>query len=74
VVSQNVSYGAIGDFTFTTLAGTMKAAMRTPEIEKRVLSDGYMLVANTPAQFKSEIQAEVATWSRVIRERGIKGQ
>jgi tripartite-type tricarboxylate transporter receptor subunit TctC len=46
--------------------------MRTPEMEKRVLNDGYMLVANTPTQFKTEIQAEVATWSRVIRERGIK--
>jgi tripartite-type tricarboxylate transporter receptor subunit TctC len=46
--------------------------MRKPEMEKRVLNDGYMLVANAPAQFKSEIQAEIATWSGVIRERGIK--
>jgi len=48
--------------------------MRAPEMEKRVLKDGYMLVANTPAQFKSEIQNETATWSRVIRERSIKSQ
>ncbi|MES2563317.1 MAG: tripartite tricarboxylate transporter substrate-binding protein, partial [Pseudomonadota bacterium] len=41
--------------------------MHTPEMEKRVLNDGYVLAVNTPAQFKSEIQAEVATWSRVIR-------
>lgn len=46
--------------------------MRAPEMEKRVLNDGYMLVANAPAPFRSEIQAEIATWSRVIRERGIK--
>jgi tripartite-type tricarboxylate transporter receptor subunit TctC len=43
-------------------------------MEKRVLNDGYVLVANTPAQFKAEIQAEVATWSRVIRERGIRAE
>ena len=48
--------------------------MRTPEMEKRVLNDGYVLVASTPAQFRSEIQAEVATWSRVFRERGIKAE
>ena len=48
--------------------------MRTPEMEKRVLNDGYLPVANTPAQFRSEIQAETETWSRVIRERGIKAK
>src|SRR5690606_3069875 len=48
--------------------------MRTPEMEKRVLSDGYMPVANTPEQFRKEIQAETETWSRVVRERGIKAK
>lgn len=48
--------------------------MRTPEVEKRVLNDGYVLALNTPAQFRSEIQGEVATWSRVMRERGIKAE
>jgi tripartite-type tricarboxylate transporter receptor subunit TctC len=47
---------------------------RTPEMEKRILNDGYMPVANTAAQFRSEIQAEIGTWSRVVRERGIKPQ
>lgn len=48
--------------------------MRTPDMEKRVLNDGYVLVVNTPTQFKSEIQAEVEIWSRVVRERGIKAE
>jgi tripartite-type tricarboxylate transporter receptor subunit TctC len=47
---------------------------RTPEMEKRILNDGYVPVANTPAQFRSEIQAEVGTSSRVIRQRGIKAE
>ncbi len=47
---------------------------RAPEMEKRILSDGYVLVANTPAQFKSEIQAEVATMTKVFRARGIKAE
>lgn len=54
------------------LSGEVIRIMRTPEMEKRVLNDGYVLVANAPAQFRSELQAEVVTWSRIIRERGIK--
>jgi len=48
--------------------------MRSPDVDKRVLKEGYIPVANMPAQFASEIQAEVATWSRVIREKGIKSE
>lgn len=48
--------------------------MHAPDVDRRVLKDGYVPVANTPAQFASEIQAEVSTWSRVIREKGIKGE
>jgi hypothetical protein len=38
------------------------------------MSDGYVLATNTPAQFRTEIETEVATWSRVIRERGVKAE
>lgn len=56
------------------LSSEVTRIMRTRETEKRVLSDGYVPVVNTPAQFKSEVQHEVETWSRVIRERGIKSE
>ena len=58
--------------TVTKLAAEVARIMRTPEVEKRVANDGYVLVLNTPAQFRSEILAEVETWSRVIRQRGIR--
>ena len=48
--------------------------MHTPEIEKRVLNDGYQVVANTPAQFAAEMQSEVAVWSRVVRDKGIRAE
>lgn len=48
--------------------------MRQPDIGKRVLNDGYEVVASAPAQFTRDMQAEVATWSRVIREKGIKAE
>lgn len=46
--------------------------MQSPDVEKRVLNDGYMLVANTPEQFSKEIRTDVEMWSRVIRDNGIK--
>lgn len=48
--------------------------MRSAEMEKRVFNDGYVMVANTPVQFRNEIQAEVVTWAKVIRARGIKAE
>lgn len=48
--------------------------MQSPDVEKRVLNDGYMLVANTPKQFSEELRAEVRVWSRVIRDNGIKAR
>jgi len=48
--------------------------MRLPEIGKRLLGDGYEVVASTPTQLTRDMQTEVATWSRVIRERGIKAE
>jgi tripartite-type tricarboxylate transporter receptor subunit TctC len=56
------------------LSGEITRIMRTPEMEKRVLNDGYIAVVNTPSQFRSEILAEVEVWSRVVRERGIKAE
>ena len=56
------------------LSAEITRIMRASEMEKRVLNDGYVPVVNTPAQFRSEIQAEVESWARVIRERGIKSE
>jgi tripartite-type tricarboxylate transporter receptor subunit TctC len=56
------------------LSAEMIRIMRLPEIGKRVLGDGYEVVASTPLQLTRDMQAEVATWSRVIRERGIKAE
>jgi tripartite-type tricarboxylate transporter receptor subunit TctC len=56
------------------LSAEVMRIMRLPDVGKRVLNDGYEVVASTPAQFTRDMQAEVATWSRVIRERGIKAE
>ena len=56
------------------LSAELIRIMRLPDISKRVLNDGYEVVASTPAEFTREMQAEVATWSRVIGEHGIKAE
>jgi tripartite-type tricarboxylate transporter receptor subunit TctC len=48
--------------------------IRTPEIEKRMATEGSLAVGNTPAEFRGEIQSEITTWSRVIRQHGIKAE
>jgi len=56
------------------LSAEVSRIMRQPDIGKRILNDGYEVVASTAAQFTRDMQAEVATWSRVIREKGIKAE
>jgi tripartite-type tricarboxylate transporter receptor subunit TctC len=58
----------------TRLHTEVTRIMKSPEMEKRIHTDGYVLALNTSAQFKSELQAEVVTWSRVIKQRGIKAE
>lgn len=48
--------------------------MRTTEMDKRLANDDYVLVANTAAQFKTEIHNDFATWGQIIRARGIKAE
>jgi tripartite-type tricarboxylate transporter receptor subunit TctC len=56
------------------LSAEVIRVMNSPDVRKRALNDGYEVVANTPAQFTADIQAEAATWSRIIREKGIKSE
>jgi tripartite-type tricarboxylate transporter receptor subunit TctC len=60
--------------TAAKLSAEVIRIMRTPEMEKRIVNDGYLPVANTSEQFRKELQAEVVTWSKVIRDSGIKAQ
>jgi tripartite-type tricarboxylate transporter receptor subunit TctC len=43
-----------------------------PEVRDRLTSLGLEPVVNTPASFATQIKSEVARWSKVIRDAGIK--
>lgn len=47
-------------------------AVRSPEIESKLTTQGYVPVADTPAQFRNVVESEIPKWGRLIREAGIK--
>ncbi|MGQ0522520.1 MAG: Bug family tripartite tricarboxylate transporter substrate binding protein [Betaproteobacteria bacterium] len=76
-------YEAIGWFGLMAPAGTPSAivdyvsaevakAMATPAIRERTLEIGATPVGNTPAEFERFVRDEVAKWTRIIRDAGIK--
>jgi tripartite-type tricarboxylate transporter receptor subunit TctC len=76
-------YEAIGWFGLMATAGTPPAiveqlsaevarAMATPTLRERTLEQGATPVASKPAEFERFVRDEVAKWTRIIQEAGIK--
>lgn len=55
------------------LGGEIIKAAHHPDVTKRLAADGTEAVGSKPAEFTTHIKAEIARWSRVIKETGIKG-
>ena len=49
-------------------------AIRAPDMEKRLATEGSDPVGGTPQQFAAHLKAEHALWTRVIKTAGIKGE
>jgi tripartite-type tricarboxylate transporter receptor subunit TctC len=56
------------------LAAEAAKAIQSPEVMKRLISDGSEAVGGTPQQFAAHIKAEHNQWTKVIRTAGIKGE
>jgi tripartite-type tricarboxylate transporter receptor subunit TctC len=70
-------------FAFLAPAGTpaevvrrldteITAAIRHPEVEKRLRAAGAELNPGTPRDLKRFLEADVERWAKVIRQAGIK--
>jgi tripartite-type tricarboxylate transporter receptor subunit TctC len=46
--------------------------LQMPDARDRITSIGFDIVATTPAEFAAQIRAEVAKWTRVVKDAGIK--
>lgn len=49
-------------------------AVKSPEMVKRLIADGSEGVGTTSVEFTRHIRDEQVTWSKVIKQAGIKGQ
>jgi tripartite-type tricarboxylate transporter receptor subunit TctC len=47
-------------------------AIQSPELKAKFATQLMEPVGNSPAQFKAQIDSDLARWTPVIRERGIK--
>jgi tripartite-type tricarboxylate transporter receptor subunit TctC len=56
----------------TKLHGAIIAAMRTPEITKRLAEDGSSVAATTPEEFRTLIRRETAKWTQIAKSIGLQ--
>ena len=56
------------------LSGEINKVMATPAMRDRVLADGGSTVGTTPADFQKFLHGELAKWTRIIKQAGIKGE
>lgn len=54
------------------LHGAIVAAMRNPEVTKRLAEEGSVAVASTPDEYRALIQRETAKWKQVVTAAGIR--
>ncbi len=57
-----------------TVNGVIVKAARAPDIVERFTRDATEVAANSPAEFRTFIQAEAKRWARVVRESGMKAE
>ena len=47
-------------------------ALRSPEVERRLLAEGSEIGGGSPEAFAAYIRNEIAKWIRVVKEAGIR--
>jgi len=56
------------------LAHEAHVALQTPDVVRRMESDGTDAVGNAPAQFADEVKREVSKWSKLVRAVHLRAQ
>jgi tripartite-type tricarboxylate transporter receptor subunit TctC len=54
------------------LSGEIARTMALPAMRERTMQEGATPVGNTPAEFQKFLAAEIAKWTKIIKEAGIK--
>lgn len=58
--------------TIDAIHAAASAALKTPEVNQRLVELGYLVVGDGPAEFGAHIRSEIAAFSKLIRQSGIK--
>ena len=58
--------------TVARLSSAIAEALRSPEVNERLVADGSEAVGGTPAAFERHLRNEMARFRKVIREAGIR--
>ena len=56
------------------LHSAIVAAMRSPEITKRLAEDGSSVAATTPEEYRALIRRETAKWTEIVKVTGLQPQ
>jgi tripartite-type tricarboxylate transporter receptor subunit TctC len=48
------------------------AALKAPEVQEKLASQGAILIGDSPEEFADYIRSEIAKWSKVVQAAGIK--
>jgi len=54
------------------LSAEIHRILHKPDMKERLLAQGFEPVGNTPAEFDAYIRSEIAKWSKVVKQAGIK--
>ncbi|MDB5928156.1 MAG: hypothetical protein JWN13_7092 [Betaproteobacteria bacterium] len=54
------------------LSAEIAKAIASPTMRERLVQEGATPVGNSPAEFERFVQAEIAKWTRIIQQTGIK--
>ncbi len=60
--------------TIDKLNAEMVAVLKLPEVQERLTGVGLEPASGTPAEFEAFIKAEIAKWSKIIKEAGITAE
>ena len=54
------------------LSAEIRAVLQAPDTRERLLKQGLEPAGNTPEEFDAYIRSEIAKWSKVVKQAGIK--
>ena len=57
-----------------TVYETVATALKASQMREALASQGFQIVASTPAEFGQRVASEIAKWSKVIKQAGLKAE